>query len=1286
MSLTFGTGFGAIAVAIALSMVVPPCAYAENADGQKNPLVGTWELTSDWGKEGEKGKHIVSVNPDLTGTIKDLEQGWSSKLRNLEAKGDALSFSFFFGETEEYEMTFEGKVVSNWIKGEFSIFGTTAAVVGTALSAAEEEAAAARKSVFDIYEARSFTSSEGDTLPYRLFAPPDYNSDKQYPVILFHHGGGATGSDNRLNLEGACVREWIRPEVQAKNPCFIVAPQIPSRESQENKNLGGTVSERMKLRTRTIHEILDSLEEEFSIDKSREYVTGLSFGGECVWMSLVERPDRFAAAVPICATDWIAINMTSEERGKKFAQLPLWIFHGDADEKVPVEASRKMVKALRDSGGNPKYTEYPGVNHNSWDQAYRDPELVEWLFAQNRRADEDPRKREPQLSADQEEYPLTDITETTDAKGVIWGKGMHNGILREWRLQIPPTNHKPVPLYAYFHGAAGWMTKFDEFNGILATSNERILLIGKGGMPEFDRDRNRDDFSWNAANDPKHPRDLDFARKLILYVQKTYNVDKSRVYAAGYSGGSFMAQAMAAVHSDLFAASVSWAGYLTYRESTFPEDFNYKPIPILQMHSTDDPLVKYEPYKPDPALIGAMPNFKLWLGHNGCDAADIPEGKPNPNGFIEFVGENCDAPVVHWQYNNYGHGGGNTALAFEWVLQFTKQQDSASQIDSPRDVVKPAVETKAKIAFEPADFRETTYDGWIADRMKINVEKRLLKLDLDMILEPFANRPGPQWWAGEHVGKYLHAATYAWRFTGDDRLKERMDYAVKSLVATQLANGYLGTYKESDQFGQGDGLGWDGPVWDVWTHKYNLIGLLTYYQATGNESALEASKRAADLMYETLVVKKRSMRLASAHMGMAATSVLQPMAFLYRLTGEQRYLDFCHYVIESWEEENKAETWMYEDGCQLLTSLLEHGNVYKTANRKAYEMLSNLVGLLELYRVEPDERYLTACKNAWKDIATKRLYITGTASYHEQFTPDHRLPPGEATGEGCVTVTWLQLTTHLLELTGQVQYADELERTVYNALLAAQSPHTGEVAYFVPLIGQRWYGDRDRKMDPEITCCASSIPRGIAMIPRFASGTLNGKPALLQYIPGKHALHYGVGENRKNVTLHIRGDYPETGDLDIEVELEETTKFPLVLRVPAWAKGFEVTVGGKTYRPSRKRLLEIRRKWSPGDMIHVKIPIAIRVIPDGDKTTDSVAFARGPQVLATDTIIDASGGIPATGWWGDNLYTCTVKQNGVEKEFRLVSFADAGQNKQEYTVLHEGIESPESEPEVLFEK
>ena len=276
-----------------------------------------------------------------------------------------------------------------------------------------------------------------------------------------------------------------------------------------------------------------------------------------------------------------------------------------------------------------------------------------------------------------------------------------------------------------------------------------------------------------------------------------------------------------------------------------------------------------------------------------------------------------------------------------------------------------------------------------------------------------------------------------------------------------------------------------------------------------------------------------------------------------------------------------------------------------------------------------------------------------------------------------MTVTWLQLTRHLLELTGRVEYADELERTTYNALLAAQSPRTGEVTYFVPLSGRKYYNGHDVKLDPAISCCSSSVPRGIAMIPTFASGVLNGKPALLQYIPGRHALHYGRGDRCKTVTWHVGGDYPQTGEFEVEVTPERPDRFAVVLRAPTWAPGFEATLGGTTHSPSRGRLIEIERFWSPGDKVRVKIPLEIRRVPDGDTTRNSVAFVRGPQVLATDAAIEANGGIPES-WWGDTLYTEVAEREGVETEFRLVSFADAGQNKEEYEVLHENVEANES--------
>ena len=106
--------------------------------------------------------------------------------------------------------------------------------------------------------------------------------------------------------------------------------------------------------------------------------------------------------------------------------------------------------------------------------------------------------------------------------------------------------------------------------------------------------------------------------------------------------------------------------------------------------------------------------------------------------------------------------------------------------------------------------------------------------------------------------------------------------------------------------------------------------------------------------------------------------------------------------------------------------------------------------------------------------------------------------------------------------------------------------------------------------------------------------------------------------------------------------------------------------------PFDGRLVEIERVWSPGDKVRVKIPLGIRQVPDGDKTRESVAFVRGPQVLATDTAIGENG-IPES-WWGDTPYTQVVGRDGIETEFRLVTFADAGQNKEEYAVLHENVE------------
>ena len=168
--------------------------------------------------------------------------------------------------------------------------------------------------------------------------------------------------------------------------------------------------------------------------------------------------------------------------------------------------------------------------------------------------------------------------------------------------------------------------------------------------------------------------------------------------------------------------------------------------------------------------------------------------------------------------------------------------------------------------------------GWLGNRIAVSEKNRLLTIEIEPMLAGFREKPGNHPWIGEHVGKWIHASTLAWANTGDPSLRAKLDLVVKELIAAQEPDGYLGTYAPEQRFGL-----YPGADWDVWSHKYCLIGLLTYYQYTGYEPALAAARRAADLLLRTFPAKK-SILAAGTHMGMAATSVLEPIVLLYRLT------------------------------------------------------------------------------------------------------------------------------------------------------------------------------------------------------------------------------------------------------------------------------------------------------------------------------------------------------------------------------------------------------------------
>ena len=561
--------------------------------------------------------------------------------------------------------------------------------------------------------------------------------------------------------------------------------------------------------------------------------------------------------------------------------------------------------------------------------------------------------------------------------------------------------------------------------------------------------------------------------------------------------------------------------------------------------------------------------------------------------------------------------------------------------------------------------------GWVGTRLAGNESNRLVKIDPARLLEGYRQRPGRQSWDGEHVGKWLHAATLAWVYTGDPALRAKLDNTVAELCQCQLADGYLGTYLEKDRWTE----------WDVWAHKYNLIGLITYMRYTGNMAPLPTCRRMADLLCQTFGDQpgQRDLIKAGHHAGMAPTSVLEPMVLLYRLTGEPRYLDFCKYILRSWEQPN---------GPHIISTLLTLKRVDKVGNGKAYEMLSCLNGALEYYRITGDRQILEACLNAWQDIVDKRLYLTGAASYGEHFHDDYDLPNVANVGETCVTTTWIQFNAQLLRLTGEARFAEQLERVVLNQLLGAQRPDCAAWGYYVQMEGKKPYSD---SLDGH--CCLSSGPRGVALIPTFAASTDTAGVVLNLYDAGTARL---VLRDGTQVSLTTETRYPSDGRVQVTVNPAAPKAFAIKLRIPAWCRSAALTVNGTKLvgQPAADGYVAIQRTWTAGDKLELNFPLEPRVVMGDHKNQGKVALLYGPLVLCADeallteavknlaTLTIANPEVAALSvtpepspahlktWPDAQVFRIKTqdRKTGAPVEVRLLPFADAGGTGTRYKV------------------
>lgn len=530
--------------------------------------------------------------------------------------------------------------------------------------------------------------------------------------------------------------------------------------------------------------------------------------------------------------------------------------------------------------------------------------------------------------------------------------------------------------------------------------------------------------------------------------------------------------------------------------------------------------------------------------------------------------------------------------------------------------------------------------GLLGDALQANLQGRLSHFVVDehspaiALFDPIRrehNRAGD--WYGEHAGKWLYAATKAAARSGDEALRTRVLRVADYLVATQEADGYLGTYAVDHRFMRPQPpkpASWDGApsvrTWDVWTHAYLILGLLEVHWHFPAARHLDAARRIGELCWRTVTEGGIDIAELGNHHGMSATVLMDPAVELYLATGDKRFLDLARIVLEQADRHRDLA---------LLTRALAGADVAAIGTGKAYQLIWNLVGVAKLHKVTGDVRCSDAVDHVWQSIREHHLTLGGgpwggvAHRSREVFNPAGVFSP-QGYVETCSTLAWIQLNRELLAITGMARYAEEIERSAYNDLLGAQAPDGEDWCYYVFPNGRRVHTTYWR-------CCKSSGAMALEELPgvAYARGD-DDSIAVNVYGPGEVRFVFDGVEVR--IVQSTR--YPYAGDIRFTIHADAPARFALKLRVPSWAHGATLAIddvdAGIPLVPGEYAVIE--RTWQGRERLHLDLPmrptlhravnrnVQESVAPDGAEVKQEVlrfeyvGITCGPLAYATGLI------------------------------------------------------------------
>ncbi len=530
--------------------------------------------------------------------------------------------------------------------------------------------------------------------------------------------------------------------------------------------------------------------------------------------------------------------------------------------------------------------------------------------------------------------------------------------------------------------------------------------------------------------------------------------------------------------------------------------------------------------------------------------------------------------------------------------------------------------------------------GFFGDRMRLNREVYLKNFPIDKYVDYIVERKQTAWdWTkAEQHGKWVESAYLAAIQSGDKELLRKVEDVLHRIIASQEPNGYLGATAKSYRSDKRPIRGMD-----PYELYFVFHALETVYEETGDERPLQAVKKLADYFVRyfgpgklefwpsSMHAPENRHKVLNGHSDFAGHSVhyswegtllCDPMVRLYTLTRDKRYLNWSKWVV------GNIDKWSGWDAFSRLDSVaagkLEISELQPYVHAHTFQM--NFMGFLRLYQVTGDKTLLNKVVGAWNYIHDRQMYVTGGVSVAEHYEKGYTKPLTGNIIETCATMSWMQLTQMLLQLTGDTKYADAIEKLMLNHVFAAQDALTGTCRYHTAPNGTKPNGYFH---GPD--CCTASGHRIISLLPTFFYAQKDNQFYVNQLLPS--------GYKDRDVEFTVSGNYPS--DETVTITVNKCKGKTLNIRIPAWCDAPSVSVNGKPVDGVKAgAYCALKRSWKAGDKVTLNLPMALRWVKrehhadyekyhlkDGEimyreKPTNNIPYAlmRGPVVYCVDMV------------------------------------------------------------------